>query len=252
MIDFHTHILPCIDDGAASLEESLALLGALEAQGVGTVVLTPHYYGRKRDVEYFLEKRARAYRMLCEAYQGGIRLLQGCECNLDTCANTDVSSLRPLALEGTRYILAELSFRPQWTKGDLFFRRLKELKEEEGLTPVIAHAELYPALRHRPEWAAALIEAGCLLQINCDSVINAGKRGLVRALLSHGQVHCLGSDTHDPRKRPPRYGAAAALLKERNENIWAGIQENMRKILADLPLRFAAGEPVKKTVLGYV
>ena len=53
MIDFHTHILPCIDDGARSLDESLALLQMLEEQGVDTVVFTPHYYGRKKGAEQF-------------------------------------------------------------------------------------------------------------------------------------------------------------------------------------------------------
>ena len=251
MIDFHTHILPRIDDGASSVEESVSLLHSLEEQGVNTVALTPHYYGRQRSVEYFLEKRAAAYQALTAAYQGNIRLLRGCECNISTCANADITNLVPLALEGTRYILVELSFDPKWAKDELFLRRLRELKESAGLTPVVAHAELYPAVQRRPEWAARLIAAGCLLQINCQSVVQAGKHSLVQALVAHGQAHCLGSDTHNVRQRPPLYGQAAARLKDWSGDALERIQENMKKIIADQPLRVSAGEPVKKKLFGY-
>lgn len=251
MIDFHTHILPRIDDGASSVEESLALLNALETQGVHTVALTPHYYGRKRGVEYFLEKRTEAFRALREAYTGNIRLLQGCECNLSTCANAEMSNFIPLALEGTRYILTELSFAPQWSEKELFLSRLKELKESVGLTPVIAHAELYPALQKHPAWAARLIAMGCLLQINCESVVRAGKNSLVQALILHGQAHCLGSDTHNTDRRPPLYREAAARLKEWSATAAAGIQQTMCDIVAGASVRVQTGEAVKRKLFGY-
>lgn len=251
MIDFHTHILPCIDDGARSLDESLALLQMLEEQGVDTVVFTPHYYGRKKGAEQFLVKREESFRSLLQAYNGPVRLLRGCECNIQTCANTDMSALRPLVLEGTRYILTELSFAPQWSEKELFLSRLKELKESVGLTPVIAHAELYPALQKHPNWATRLIAMGCLLQINCESVVRAGKNSLVQALVLHGQAHCLGSDTHNIDRRPPFYREAAARLNEWSAAAAAGIQQTMRDIVAGEPVRARAGEAVKRKLFGY-
>lgn len=232
------------------MEESLALLRSLEAQGVDTVVLTPHYYGRQKGVRQFLEKRAEAYAALRAAYTGNIRLLLGCECNIATCANGDVNDLIPLALEGTGYILTELSFDPHMD--ERIFLRLRELTETAGLVPVIAHVELYPAVQRQPELAARLIAEGCLLQVNCESVVGAEKKSLAQALVLHGQAHCLGSDTHNTKNRPPLYRKAVERLNAWADGAGERMQENMRKVLRNEPLGVPAGEPVRKKLLGYV
>lgn len=64
MIDFHSHILPGIDDGSASVEESLKLLEMLAEQGVKTVVATPHFYPDRTSVSDFLRRRDAAYQRL--------------------------------------------------------------------------------------------------------------------------------------------------------------------------------------------
>ena len=66
MVDFHTHILPGIDDGSRQTEESLELLRLERASGVDTVVLTPHFYASQNSPEGFLERRARAWDRLCQ------------------------------------------------------------------------------------------------------------------------------------------------------------------------------------------
>lgn len=58
MIDFHTHILPGLDDGAKTLDESIQLLKMEEEQGVDTIVFTPHYYHEREDLKSFLQRRA--------------------------------------------------------------------------------------------------------------------------------------------------------------------------------------------------
>ena len=67
MIDFHTHILPGIDDGAKSLEESLSLLKMEQEQGVDTIVLTPHYFHERQSLDEFLQQRNTAYEQLRHA-----------------------------------------------------------------------------------------------------------------------------------------------------------------------------------------
>lgn len=67
MIDFHTHILPGIDDGAKSLEESLSLLKMEQEQGVDTIVLTPHYFHERQSLDAFLQQRNTAYEQLRHA-----------------------------------------------------------------------------------------------------------------------------------------------------------------------------------------
>lgn len=246
MTDIHTHILPCIDDGSGSAEESRSLLALLKNQGVDTVVLTPHYYGRDRGVDLFLKERQSAAAVLADVCPEGIRTVLACECNIDTCANSNFEELRPLAIDGTRYILTELSFVPLWQ--DRLRQRLRRLTAT-GMVPVIAHVELYPAVQKQPQLVLELINSGCLIQINCDSLLDDRLYPLVRALLLHGQVHCIGSDTHNLSSRPPKYADAVhKIISDFGTDFSDALQNNMRNILADspvpTPVRFDA-TPVK-------
>lgn len=248
MTDIHTHILPSVDDGAKDVEESLGLLEESERQGVDVTVLTPHYYGRNRGVEEFLRRRAAAFQKLKEGYRGGIRLVEACECNICTCANSDFSELRALTIGGTRYLLTELSFEDEWS-GKLWERLYALL--DLGMVPVVAHVELYPAVVRRPALAHRLAEAGCLLQFNCDSVLQKEKLGLVDALARHNQLHCLGSDAHNLERRPPRYKAAAESIVSRyGKDFFDGLQVNMRDILSDRTVATQPSAPVKKNIFG--
>ena len=249
MIDFHTHILPQIDDGSSCVEESTALLESLEEQGVTDVLLTPHYYGRWKGVEDFLRSREDSFSLLSAAYKGRIALRRACECNIATCANTRLSDLKPLAVEGTDYILIEMSFTPAWEDKLLF--RVEELMAETGLTPVIAHVELYPAVQRPPALASELVRMGCLLQINCDSVAKGRKNDLVFALLRHSMAHCLGSDTHNTVVRPPLYRQAIRRIEETfGEGYVGAMQANMRRILKGEKVVPVFGAPVKKGLFG--
>jgi len=246
MIDLHTHILPGIDDGSSSVEESCAILSALADQGVDNVVFTPHYYGLRRGVDNHLERRARAFELLKSKYNGPINMFLGCECNIARCTNSNFDELVPLAINGTRYILTELSFEAEWD--DFMWGRIDKLLQT-GLTPVIAHVELYPPVRKTPSYVARLISLGCVIQVNCDSVVSADP--LVKAILAHGQAHCLGSDTHNMTLRPPKYGEAAKLISDEfGGNMLDGMEENMRLILEDKYLYINVGEPIKKSLFG--
>lgn len=244
MIDLHTHILPNIDDGSGSVEESLALLAALKAQGVNEVVFTPHYYGVRHGVKSFLDRRREAYERLAPAYDGDIKIHLGCECNIAKCTNINFDDLLPLSINSTDYILTEMSFEPEWD--DFMWNRLDKLMQT-GLRPVIAHVEIYPAVRKNPYYVGRLIEAGCVIQINCDSVV--AEDPLVQSIIAHGQAHCLGSDTHNTAVRPPKYAQAVKKIGE-----WGGdvnkLQENMRGILNGERLYFHSGLPIKRTLFG--
>ena len=67
IVDFHSHILPGIDDGSESLQESIAMLRTEAAQGIGHVVATPHFYPRYETPEDFLHKRDQAEAVLLSA-----------------------------------------------------------------------------------------------------------------------------------------------------------------------------------------
>lgn len=248
MIDIHTHIIPEVDDGSKSVEESVKLLEKLERQGVDKVALTPHYYGRNKNITKFLGNRRAGYEKLRQAYTGKIRLVEGCECNISTCANGDFTDLEALTLGNTRYILTEMSFESEWDNE--MWSRLNKLLDT-GLVPVIAHVELYPAVNKKPQIAYRLVRFGCLLQINCDSVIDKTKYELVKALIRHGQAYCLGSDTHNLDKRPPHYAEAVQTLKtDFGTELIERMQENMENILSDKPVKTLPTTPINRTFFG--
>ena len=77
MIDFHTHVLPCVDDGSQSMEESLAMLSAMREQGVTTVIATPHFYANDDSIDSFLARRDGAYASLASACENAPRIILG-------------------------------------------------------------------------------------------------------------------------------------------------------------------------------
>lgn len=248
MIDFHTHILPGIDDGCRNIEEACSLLNMLEQQGVDTVVLTPHYYGRRSDVSNFLEKRTVAFEKLKAHYRGNIRFVLGCECNIVTCVNSNFSELIPLSIGNTSYILIELSFDRKWS--NMVWQRLESLIDL-GLIPIIAHVELYPEVKRQPGVVKKLVDYGCLIQINCDSVLDKKLYSLVKALITHKQVHCLGSDAHNMFSRIPHYSDANEKIQKLiSKNAVIRLQQDMKGILNNHILNLQTSVPVSRTVLG--
>lgn len=210
MIDFHCHLAPNVDDGACSVNESMQMLESLENQGIRCVVATPHYYGVHLTVKDFLQKRDAALTALKSEYNGNVKIVGGSEINLFTCLNADLADLAPLAIEGTRYALIEASFEKSW--GKEWWDKLGGFVRRTGLIPVIAHVEKYPAVWRNPDLVYELIGRGCLIQVNCDSVIKGGKFSLASALLKCGNVHFLGTDAHNVSVRPPKYADAAKKI----------------------------------------
>ncbi len=198
--DMHTHILPNIDDGSQSIEESLAMLDMLENDGVSDVVFTPHFYYRNQSIARFLEKRKKAYDYLKEAYSGKIQFHLGVETEFSY-ARIDYGVFRDLSIDAGRFILLELPFDGEKPKSIL--SRIEKLIYDTDLIPIIAHIERYLFVQKKPSVVADLINIGCLIQANADSVIRSSKGDLTDALFRHRQVHLLGSDCHNTSARAP-------------------------------------------------
>lgn len=117
--------------------------------------------------------------------------------------------------------------------------------------PVIAHVELYSAVNKKPQTAYRLTRFGCLLQINCDSVLDKNRYGLVKALISHDQAHCLGSDTHNLSRRPPHYAQAVQRLKtDFGTEPAERLQKNMESILSGGSADIPRSVPINRTFFG--
>ncbi len=245
MIDLHTHILPGIDDGAADAGVSEKQLKSLREQGVDKVVFTSHYYGRKRSPGQFMEARAEAFRAVKELIPEGMEAILGAEVHFSGQMAASDEAICPMAIGDTRYLLIELPFTAEWDAE--LWNRLRNFIADTDCVPVVAHVERYGEVHKKPALLSALTDLGCLLQVNTAAFLETESKGLAFALLKRGFVDCLGTDTHNMTDRAPRYIEAkeaieAAGLSDR----FGQIQENMRLILEDAPVKVRREKPVKK------
>ena len=108
MIDFHTHILPEIDDGAKDCETATALLKKELLQGVSSLIFTPHYYGKIRPPEQFIQERNIAFEKIQGEIPSGLQVRLGAEVGFEKETIFSEEQFRALAIENTHYILIEL------------------------------------------------------------------------------------------------------------------------------------------------
>lgn len=215
MIDIHSHVLPGIDDGSGSVEESLAMLRASARQGVDCVAATPHFYPMENTPERFLDQREEAAERLRAAWQPGLpKLLLGAEVYFfEGMSRTE--ALDALCLEGSRVLLLEMPFGP-WTERTV--SEVVSLRERRGLTVVLAHIERYFRWQPKEIWDE-LPDLGILTQCNAGFFLDWRLRGRARRMLRERKISFLGSDAHNMTSRPPRLGEAMALLGETERSI---------------------------------
>ena len=215
MIDFHTHILPGVDDGAGNEEESLALLRLQRSSGVDRICLTPHFYPGRQTLEEFLEKRDEAWNRLRRCTEGesfpAFRL--GAEVHY----SPDIlqMDLRRLTLGDTDYLLLEL---PHGRYPAYIVQVIQKLMEG-GLTPILAHVERFPYFRKDPSLLKRLIDLGALGQVSADVLNLRMDKGFAKACLSCGLAHIVGSDAHNTTDRRPCMEAVRCLPEHLQKEI---------------------------------
>ena len=210
MIDFHSHILPQVDDGSQSPEQTLAMLQAAYDQGVRYMVATPHFYADAMIPETFLEKRAKAAAQLPQG-EGLPQVILGAEtAYFDHMSRSD--AIRQMRIQGTDLLLVEMPFSA-WT--DRIVEDVCMLTDRQGLTPVLAHVERYRQRDQFLKYWQELLSAGVLFQYNAGSFLRGSQRGWVLKQLKNGLVHFLGSDCHNTTTRPPNMGQAVELIQKK-------------------------------------
>lgn len=197
MIDLHTHILPGIDDGPASVEEALLLTEALKNQNIHTAVCTPHFNPASTALQDFCAKRKEALKQMSASR---IILLSGSETLLHPYLfhYPDLSSL---CIENTRYLLIEIPYEKKWNKE--IYTYLEKLIQYYNVFPIIAHIERYQAFKHSTKRIKKLIKIGCLLQLNTKSLLNKKYSRRAFQYIKRGYIDVLSSDCHNLDTRPP-------------------------------------------------
>lgn len=210
MIDFHTHILPCVDDGSQSIKESLSLLREESRQGIEAVVMTPHFYANEHTPASFLQKRNRVWRTLKPyLWEGLPGVFLGAEVQYfeGICSVEDIRDLR---IEGTDLLLVEMPF-VRWS--DRVIGDVLELNEREDTRVVLAHIERYMAKQPESIWTE-LREQGILMQCNVSFFQNWKTRHSAMKMLKQGQIQFLGSDCHNMKSRRPSWNELPAKAWE--------------------------------------
>ena len=211
MSDWHSHILPLMDDGSQSVEESLMMLNALHAQGVSVVVATPHFMANEESVDAFLQRRELAFQTLAQSMTlEHPRVLCGAEVKYYP-GIAKMQDLSRLAIENTNILLLEMPMT-RWT--DHSVKELVELSSVRGLTIVLAHIERYLGLQKRGtiEWLCA---NGLLMQVNATFFEKIVTKHRALRLLDRGFIHMVGSDCHNLSSRPPRLRSAYDWIEKR-------------------------------------
>lgn len=235
MIDFHSHILPSMDDGSKSVQESLALLEMLSVQGVEIVVASPHYYADRESPQSFLERRTNAYELLkpslrCEMPQ----ILLGAEVRFYN-GISRLSELSSLRIENTKLLLLEMPFA-RWT--DYTLKELCELSCSNEIVVVLAHIERYLKMQDRGVFEY-LREQGILMQTNAEFYSEMFSRRKALRFLKSGIIDAIGSDCHDTSVRRPRIEEAVNAIKKNCGNVFF---ENFADYSRNLIIKYRADQ----------
>ncbi len=213
IVDFHSHVLPGIDDGSRSAEESLEILQSMQSQGIEAVVATPHFYASHHFPEKFLERRERAKEeVLRAAEEAGIalpHLYYGAEvAYFRGMSQSEV--LKDLAIEGTGAVLVEM---PMGKWSPYMYQELGEIYRDQGLLPIIAHVDRYLGRFRDYGIPENLSKLPVLVQANASFFLQGNTVRKACRMLKEEQIHLLGSDCHNLTDRGPNLGEAVKAIE---------------------------------------
>lgn len=213
-IDFHTHIVPEIDDGAQTVEDAIAMLKTARACGAETVILTPHYHATMPIAE-FCARRDEKVALLKSAMEkdGGEfpAILCGTEVLLDD-AISEREDVSKLCIEGTELLLLELPYT-SWCSWH--YQEVYRIIARRNLTPVMAHIERYLSKPKDIDKIDRLITIGAKFQINAGSFLTFSGKRIIRTLAAEGLISAIGSDCHNLTSRSPDITRALSVLAKK-------------------------------------
>ena len=226
MIDWHSHILPCVDDGSKSIAESIAMINMLLEQGVDTVIATPHFSANSEPVDSFIKRRNEAKEKIKN--ETSINILLGAEVKFYP-GISKMTGLEKLCIEGTNLLMIEMPMA-KWTEYTV--RELVELSSSAGVRLVLAHIERYISFQNSDVWNR-LYEAGTLMQVNASYFIEFFSRRKAISLLNDGNIHLIGSDCHNTKHRPPKMAEAFEFIEKKlGSEIISRLDEYWNSLLA--------------------
>lgn len=234
IVDFHSHILPGIDDGSRSVDESVQMLRKEAEQGIKTVIATPHFYPQRHTPQRFLEKRKRAEEKLREELLKHPELPK-VEIGAEVYFFSGISQsdmISELTIAGNGCILLEMPDSP-WS--DRMYQEITDIRKNFGITPIIAHVERYMGPFRTYGIPEKLAQMPVLVQSNASFFLHSGSRRMALNMLRKQQIHLIGSDCHNVTSRPPNLGDAVSVIEQRiGPSALRWIESNQNKVLVGM------------------
>ena len=228
-VDIHTHILPGVDDGAASLEQSIRMVRIAAMEGISRIILTPHQRADRRCVTpEGIDRRMKLLQEEIDRQKIPVRLYPGSELFYRHGIEEFLAEGKLRTLADSSYCLVE--FFPE--ENYAYIRDGLNRMSSYGYHPILAHVERYERLMEESRAQELKRETGCLYQVNAASL--SGETGFVyksrsRKLLKNELVDFVATDAHNEKERGPRIARCADWLEKR-----LGAQERKR-LLIDNP-----------------
>lgn len=233
MVDIHSHLIPNVDDGSKSVEETFMLIKEADRAGITDIILTPHYivnsYEQNANTLILLKDKLQ---QILDKDKINVKLHIGMEVYITDNLIDLLKQNKLLTLANSKYLLMELPLNTHVQYEDIIIFKLIE----NNIVPIIAHPERYKFIQENPDKVEELIESGCLMQSNIGSILgiygNHAKQ-TVKYLLKKDLIHFLGTDTHRKNTIYPLLKKATKKIekiigKEKTEEL---IKINPQKIL---------------------
>ena len=215
LVDTHCHILPEVDDGPRNMEETRQMLQEAYEDGIRYIIATPHHHPRRgRKSPKQLRRQLKLVREEAAQISDELRIYLGTEIYFGQDIPERLREERILTMNRTRYVLVEFS---PGDPLDYICQGIQQI-QMKGYEVILAHIERYQCMYKNIENVEHLKHMGVRIQVNADSI--TGESGwkakrFVRRLIDERLVFCVGTDAHDPKRRPPRMKKAAEYVEKK-------------------------------------
>lgn len=208
LTEYHSHVLPGIDDGSESPEMSVKMMELMRSQGVQRIAATPHFYAhREKSVAAFLEKRQASFDQIKDKLPiPEIHL--GAEIAIEH-GISELPGIEKLAIEGTKIILLELPYRAyeKWMSEEIY-----NIAAEYKLKVMLAHVHRYLQFYSKSE-LETLLNSNAIYQINNEAFASWRERGFVKKVMAEHTHFVFGSDAHNLTDRKPNWDLLQKKVK---------------------------------------
>lgn len=209
LTDYHSHILPGIDDGSKNVEMSLGMIEMLRKQGVERIVATPHFYAhRENGIPAYLKKRQNAYEKLMQANPAISDITLGAEVSIER-GISEMEGIEKLAYQGTNYILLEFPYTGFY---DWMCDEVDNIAYNYKLIPIIAHLHRYTNDFSKSQ-IESILSLNAVFQFNIEAFETHASRKFIKGIINNGNEFVFGSDCHNLKERKPNFDL---LLKKCN------------------------------------